>query len=551
MLREVHIRNFAIIEDEEVSFAPGLNVISGETGAGKSIVLQALELILGGRPKPHYIRAGSDGWEIEALFDLSALDERLRNNLPDIAQAQELVLMRSMNSAGKGRVYINGRLATVSLLEEIAGRLINICGQGQQIRLLEPQYHLELLDDYGGTGASLEEYRQAYVLWQQTVRRLTELEERERRSVLRRAELEHLVEELGAVELQAGLREELEQRVRRMGNAEALIQAGRDISSMLNAEGAIYEQFSALARNIGEFKKLDDAFEPIAELFEAAEVNLQEFERRLDDYAASIEIDEQELGKLRDHLAEIARLERKYRCSDQGLVELYVQAQAELADLGDGDSLERLRTQAKEQRTAAAALAAELSGKRKKHAAKLTAEVGSELGELNMPGARLEAAFEACELYPGGVDKLELLIAANKGEPCKPLRQVASGGELSRMMLVLKKVLRERSGVNVLVFDEVDTGISGGVARAVGEKLKALAARSQVICITHLAQVASLADHHLLVEKVVGERTTARIRSIGAEEKVDEIARMLAGYRITNATRESARELLSYPHKCT
>ena len=271
---------------------------------------------------------------------------------------------------------------------------------------------------------------------------------------------------------------------------------------------------------------------------------LREFEVEIDKYASSIDVDQDELNAKRDLLAEIARLERKYRTDDAGLLELRERVQKELLEINDPESFDRLKVQVDEAKNEALNLAKKLSKNRKKASESLCKQVVVELKELNMPESKLEANFEETELGVNGIDRLELLISTNKGMPCRPLKNVASGGELSRILLVLKKILRDKSGVNVLVFDEVDTGISGSVARAVGEKLKALSEHSQVLCITHLAQVASLGDHHLLLTKEMGENTKTTIKPITGDARIDEIARMLAGHKITKASRESAKELL-------
>lgn len=546
MLRELHIKNFVIIEDEQISFAEGLNVISGETGSGKSMLLQALELILGGRPKGQYVRAGTDGWEIEALFDLTVLDERSRALLPSfVSQEDELLLMRSMNNAGRGKIYINGRLGTVALLEEIASGLVNICGQGQHVHLLDPHYHLELLDGFAGNDELLEKYRENYSLWQEANKELQAVMERQQHAVIRKAELEAVFEELNKVELREGIRAELESIVKRMGNAEGILQGASQVDQILNGENAVYSQLSQLGKVLADIKKYDDEVSKIEGILETALDTLHDFEVSFDDYIASVDVDQAELDLNRDKLAEIARLERKYRCTYGELLALKEKVTTELNEINDPESFDRLKQEVEQKKEVVVSLAGELSKKRKKAASSLTKQVASELKELNMPSATLEVSFVDCELGPTGHDKVEILISTNKGEECKPLRMVASGGELSRIMLVLKKILRDRSGVNVLIFDEVDTGISGSVARAVGEKLKALSEHSQVLCITHLAQVASLGDHHLLVEKITKDRTQTKIRTIFDEERVEEIARMLAGYKITAASRESARELLA------
>ncbi|MDC0357916.1 DNA repair protein RecN [Oligoflexia bacterium] len=549
MLCELNISNFVIIENQTISFGDGLNVISGETGSGKSIVLQALELILGGRSKPRYIRKGADSWEIQALFRLDNIPRHIFDELPDIVRHDELVVSRSMNSAGRGKVYINGRLGTVSLLEEITRKIINICSQGQHVRLLDPKYHLELVDGFAGCREVLERYQDLYRDWKEADSYLQQLREKAEQNLLRRAELEFLVEELGAINLYPGVRQGLEAEVQKNSNAEALIRSANNISEQCNEESGLFANLGSIGSELGELEKVDgEGISEILELFHSAQAQLQELDGSLNDYVSKIDINEAKLEELRERLAELARLERKYKTDDEGLQKLLELAQAELVLFDNVENIDALAKEVEQKLAKAAQCAKELTRLRKAAARRLASSVQAELGELNMIDAQLSNTFEKCELGPKGQDRVEICIATNKGEPARPLRQIASGGELSRIMLVLKKVLREQSGVNVLIFDEVDSGVSGPVARAVGHKLKALAEQSQVVCITHLAQVASLAKHHFLVDKKVGARTKSVISELTEQEKVDEIARMLAGYKITSASRESARELLSSKH---
>lgn len=546
MLVELKIANFAIIEEQSVLFGPGLNVLSGETGAGKSIILSALELILGGRPRPHAVRHGADALEVEALFDLTRVNERTVAELPDCAQGDELSIVRTVGANGRGRVYINGRIGTVALLEEVVSRLVNICGQSQHVRLLNPAYHLALLDSFSDNEALLSEYAKRYTEYRTIAERLQSREADQRRLRLRREELSTTIRELSVIDLTDGIRQSLEDRVSRLANAERLLAGVQAAEQTLTDDQGALANLRFATNQLSELSRLDAALCPIAEQLTNAQLVIRESVRDIDSYAAALDVDEQQLELLRDQLAEVARLERKYRTNDAGLIALLREASDELAKLEDEEDTDALQEKLRHALAAAEELATELSERRHAAGKELSATVEQELAEVNMKGARLVVEHVTLpELAPAGRERAEFLLSSNKGDALRPLRQIASGGELSRILLVCKKVLRDRSGVNVLVFDEVDTGISGGVARAVGLKLKALARDSQVICITHLPQVASLADTHLLVTKIQDDRARSVVRVLSQDERITEIARMLAGAEITRAARESARELLS------
>ena len=541
MLSELHITNFAVIEKQAICFGPGLNVLSGETGAGKSVVLQALELILGARPKTNYERPGSSGWEIQALFDLSQLPVAVAEKLPDIARSKELLLSRTM-SDGRGRVSVNGRLATVSLLEEIAGQLINICGQGQQMRLLDPHYHRELLDNFAGHNELLLQYRDQYNEWNEKRKSLVELETQASRNAERRDELSDLVTELTTLGVCDGLREQIEDRIAQANQGEELIAAGSRISSLLDSDDGLYVQLSRLRSLVKEIEAVSPDLHKAAEALARAEHEIGLAEDAVAKCVRGTELDEEEIEELRGRLSQVAGLERRHRTNSAGLAELLARSQEQLSQIDDPTHLEALRKDVSERKAAVEKLAAKLSKSRLSAAKEIAKVVQGDLSELNMHDSRIEVEVTETELGPEGREKVQFLLASHsKGTP-RPLAQIASGGELARITLVLKKTLRERSGVNVLVFDEVDTGVSGSVARAMGMKLKQLSINSQVLCITHLPQVASLADRHLLVQKHGG---SSSIVELSKSERIEEIARMLAGYKVTDASRESAKELLA------
>jgi DNA repair protein RecN (Recombination protein N) len=544
MLTALQIKNFAIIEAQQINFGPGLNVISGETGAGKSIVLEAFKLILGGRGGGDQIRNGAESLEVSAVFDLSVLTSEQKSQLPDqVQECNELLITREINQAGRNKIFLNGRVGTVGLIKEVAERLINICGQNQSLRLFDSSYHRELIDSYGELGNILREYRQKFEHWSLLVTRLSNSEARSREFILRRQGLEALVEEISALGLYPGIREDLENEVKRLSFAEQLISGVGELSSSYEEEDGLSAQLRRRALSLQSLVKLDPSLEKLRQTFESGRSLLEEAFSELSAYSSGLTLDEEKLKAAESRLADLLRIEKKYRTNDEGLIKLLDDANKELMQFLDGENLDRLRQEVSTALKELQGIGVELRKERTSAGKKLTKEVERELVELSMKDSRLKISMQEAVPGPHGMDEVELLISTNKGEEFKPIKLVASGGELSRIMLVLKKVLRDKSGVHVLVFDEVDSGISGGVARAVGEKLRALAQEGQVICVTHLAQVASLADRHLLVEKSSGKRTVSVVRELTKEDRVEEVARMLAGFEVTEASRASAREL--------
>lgn len=543
MLSSVRISDFAIFSEQRVEFGPGLNVITGESGAGKSIILQALELILGGRARPGSVREGAKALEVEAIFDISALPDEVRKELPDCIEGDEILASRHISADGKGKVFINGRLGTAALLQEISSRLISLCGQSQYIRLLEPRYHLSLIDGFASASTQLSEYQTAFRIWRQISERLEAAEAAEATKEERREHLVEAVKEISAANPKPGLRAELEVETKRLANSEGLLRIGQEMREIVGEEGGLEELFRKLSGRAAEALKLDPEFQEQALLLQSSQLELKEFAANLERYLSGFEIDEDGLNSLRDRLAEIARLERKYKTNDAGLVEYLDSAKAELSLL-DGADISQIRKDLDAAKAVMLEKAEALSNLRQLSGRKLSKLVERELAELGMGGVRIGVDRQSVEPNEQGIDRIEFLFAQGKEGSLKPLRSIASGGELSRITLVLKKILKEESGINVLVFDEVDSGVSGGVARAVGEKLKSLAQSSQILCITHLPQVASLADRHILVQKKVGARAEAQAVELDPEGRVEEIARMLSGHKVTDSARKSARELI-------
>jgi DNA repair protein RecN (Recombination protein N) len=545
MLLQLRVKDLAIIEEQEISFGPGLNVITGETGAGKSILLQALELVLGAKPKGDIARTGSDGWLVEAVLDLKDISPQIRSNLPDLLDSDEVILSRSSQKSGKGRVYVNGHLASLNVLQDLAQRLVNICGQGQFVSLLDSAYHLELIDGYAQLSDELAKYRESFQVWSKKRTELREIEEKVSGASRRRVELEILLEELRPLNLTADLRFSLEEQVRQAAQNEKAVDVAQSVLSALNTHDGIYAQIRKLQSSASELQKLGFVSADDRHSLEAASDQIAAFEAGIERAVSACDLDSAKLEELRESLAEVARLERKFRLDSAGLYALWQSAEKEYLSFESEENIDARRKELQTLEMAVREQATSLSSKRKDASKRLGKLVVQELKELNLAGAQLEISFKEKELSLNGIDTAEILIATNTGEQLRPLKQVASGGELSRILLVLKKVLKDKTGVNVLIFDEVDSGVSGKVARAVGEKLKALAQGTQVICITHLPQVASLADRHLLVEKRVRSgRTVSEVVELSLEERVEELARMLSGHSVSESARASAREML-------
>lgn len=551
MLEELLIKNIAIVDSQEVVFQPGLNVITGESGAGKSVVLHALELVLGGKPKAHAIRAGCDNAEVQAKFSLTKLSPEIRKALPEICEAEhldELCITRVISAQGRGKIFVNGKMASLSMLEGIGTSLMTICGQNQQVRLLQSAYHRVLLDEYCENQTLLKEVQESYRAWNAAREELEVARKGLEQTALRKAELEGIAEDLSSVHLVPGMRAALEADIRKNATAEQLKKITFDLREMLSAEEGVFTNLQNLQSKIKELLRVDPSGErnlqePLLEAYSACET----FEKSLLSYQKGISIDEAGLEKLREQLSELARLERKYRINDEGLCNLKQRVDKELQETDAVLDINKLEEKERNLKTNLERSAAALTQKRVKGAKALEKQVSEELVEVGMKGSRVIVKVQPL-VSPAeyGAEGIEFMIAsgASTTAPIYPLKEIASGGELSRVLLVLKKVLRDRSGVNVLVFDEVDTGISGGVARGVGEKLKSLAKESQVICITHLPQVASLADTHIRVSKDERKGLVKSVEILTEKDKIDEIARMLSGHEVTKASQISAKELL-------
>src|ERR1700734_413943 len=560
MLLELHIRNFAIIEEANLEFGAGLNVLSGETGAGKTIILSALGLLLGSRASPDMIRAGEKEAVVEGLFELEG-----EAAMPELASGKregggrELLVRRVIaEGGGRSRVTIDGDLATVQSLGKIGASLVQVYGQHEQHSLLRVESHREILDRYANLDEVLAAYRERYARAEEIRSRLHELNrrERERADLLELARFRAL--ELERASLVPGEDEDLARQRTVLANAGKLAVAAIDAEQALyGADGAAADTVARAEARLSEAATLDPKLGDALEMIKSARANLEEAARTLGAYASKIEADPTRLEEIDNRLQEVTRLKRKYGGSIDAALETLERSRAEIGELeGIGESKAQVEGAMASALDELAAHANKLSSIRKRAAAELGRKMETELKSLGMrsPGfePRLatlgddEAGFVhgGIALGPFGIDTIEFHLSPNVGQPAMPLLRIASGGELSRVMLALKRLEAQRRGVATMIFDEVDAGIGGGVAEVVGRKLKELSRFHQILCVTHLAQIAAFADRHLTVEKEERRGSTrSRVAVLEPGDRTEEIARMLGG-EVSDKFRRAARELL-------
>ena len=550
MLLDLVIRNVAIIDTLRVEFRPGLTILSGETGAGKSIIIDAVNLIMGGRASTELIRSGEEEAQVEALFSLEGLPA-VAGELATagIGADGELIVRRTISRAGRSRVYLNGALATTAQLAAIAPRLVNIYGQHESQTLLRLANHLELLDGFGRLAPLRELYGALYAEYGEVTARIRSLEQDERDAARRLDLLTFQSGEIAAVAPLPDEERDLEQERELLAHAERLLQGtGSAFERLYGDDNALLSRLAAIRRDLADCTAVDPRLTPLDAALAEAALQLEDAALALRDYAGRIEADPARLQAVDDRLAAIRALKRKYGATVAEILAFREEIDRErelllnreenregLAHRRD-DLVRELRRQGEE-----------LSARRRAAAADLAEAMEGQLHDLAMKNALFRVDLHPLDAPgPAGLDRVEFLFSPNPGEPPRPLARIASGGELSRLMLALKQVHPE-SDVPTLIFDEVDTGIGGAVAATVGEKLSRVAGNQQVLCITHLPQVAACADHHYRVRKEVdGGRTVTAVTPLDNAGRVEELSRMLGGLTITDTTRRHAREMLQH-----
>ena len=559
MLRELRIKNFAVIDEVVLELKPGLNILTGETGAGKSIILNALGLVAGERGASDIIRAGEDAATVEALFDAlpAGVESKLRE--AGFEADDELVIKRVLSRSGKNRIYLNGSLCPLGVLAEAGGALVHIYGQHEHHTLLQAETHLHLLDGFANlaTRSAKEKFDALVHAWNE-LRESRDLLEQRRRD---RALLEAQAEEISQARLHPGEEEEIRASKNILAHGEKLHQGCREGEELLyESDAALVGRLSKYTVRLRELATIDSNLQPTVDLLDSSLAQLQEAAAQLRRYAERVHFDPRALAQVEDRLAEIQRLKRKYKAGVEDILRLHEEISLALKNLDHSEEqMAGLEKAFAEARQAAWESAERISQERQRAAKKLKRDMEKEVRALGMPETVFEVRFishndKADEppffiagrrLGERGMDQVEFYFSPNPGEPVKPLARIASGGELSRLMLGLKALVLTPGVVSTLLFDEVDAGIGGRVAEIVGQKLKQVAAHHQVISVTHLPQIGALADAHFVVHKAVEKgRTFTRVQQLSSEERIGELARMLGGVKITEQTRKHAEELV-------
>jgi len=557
LIQILRVRNLALIEELELELGRGLNVITGETGAGKTILLDAVALLSGRRVSTTEIRTGEAEARVEAILDAPALLERARELGLAGPDDEELLIVRTIAREGRGKVHVNGRLATVSVLAELMADVIEVASQGEHQRLLRPELQGELLDAHGGLADQVAAVESAFEDWRalasELEQRRSRAEERARREDQLRAE----VEQIERAEVRAGESESLELERTRLAHIDRLGRGAAEALEVIDGEGGLRTQLGRARSALRDPLRIDASLAPVEDGLARAEVEITESLRELEGYAAALESDPVRLEQIEERLAALRRLRDRYGASEVAILEYLESAREELERIGGGEArsaaLEAaLEASAQTLREAAGVLGAA----RRAAAADLEQAVAGELRGLDMQKARFTVELEPAVARtrdgleapagPRGAERAVFLLAANPGEEARRLREAASGGELARLLLALRNALRNADHDRVLLFDEVDAGVGGRTARRVGERLRAIGRDHDILCITHLPQVAALGTTHYRVAKHVrAGRTLTRVERLEGEERVEEIARMAGGGRVTDAARAHARELLS------
>lgn len=549
MLAQLFIHNIAVIEKASIDLDQGFTVLTGETGAGKSMIIDAIHAVLGERTSKELVRTGASSASVSALF--TGLDEEILELLDQLSIPREedgsVLIQRDIRLEGRSPCKINGAPATVSMLKQLGPKLITIHGQHESYELLSPEIHMTYLDSFGGLESLLSEYQTAYHSLRETQRQLEALQTDEGEKARLSDLLHYQIDEIEGANVREGEREELESQRDVIRNSEKIASALELLRELLSGDEEREGLLSGLSQASSEAERVA-AFLP--ELEEASQ-KLREAGYLVEDADAilrntAVDFNPELLESIEERLDLLYKLGLKYGGSEDKILSFLEDCRERLHQIEFSDEeRERLESLYEEEKHRAIALAKQLSEKRKAVSAQFIRQVKEELAFLNMPGIEFETEIQRVPLYSMGCDRIQFLVSANKGEPPKPMSKIASGGELSRIMLAIKTVLSGKDKVDTLIFDEVDTGISGAAANKVGQKLKQVSRDRQVLCITHQAQIAALADHHFLISKHVEEnRTFTKVEELDFEGRKQELARIIGGDSITQLQLEMAEEML-------
>lgn len=557
MLQELSVKNFAIISSLQLEFQMGMTVLTGETGAGKSIIIDAMGLLTGGRGSSDYIRQGANKCTLEGLFSMPKSQElkQLLEELGIETEEDSLVIQRDISASGKNVCRVNGRIVNITNLKRIGEYLVDIHGQNEHQELMQSERHIDMLDEFGGKKllAVKEKYTRAYQEYRALEAKVRKRQKNEKEFAQRMDMLHFQSDEIASAQLVAGEEEQLLEERNKLNNFQKIADALTISYAALNGEDdSSLDKIGTSMNELASIESLDPEYKSLSDTVQNAYYLLQEASGDLSRLIDGLELDEGRLNEVENRLELIRQMKRKYGDSIETILSYYEEITKELAEAdflegGTGD-LEALLA---EKQQAAHQQALVLRKERKRLAKELEQQILTELKELYLERTEFEVRFTELEhLQENGLDGVEFYITTNPGEPLKPLVRVASGGELSRVMLAMKTIFSQTQGITSIVFDEVDTGVSGRVAQAIADKIYQISENSQVLCITHLPQVAAVADEHYFIEKeIVAGRTETSVRVLSEKERVNEIARMLAGSEITKLTIEHAQELLAMAKK--
>lgn len=532
MLKEIYIKNLAVIREAVIPLTEKLNIFTGETGAGKSILINGINAVLGHRCSKDIVRTGCDKAVITALFvNLSSDVKKKFDELGIDYENDEITVTREINTDGRSIARINGRTSSASVLKEIGSMMIDIHGQHDNRILLDSERHMEVLDGFGGDNSLLDAYRITFRELQSTARRLGELKKQEKNRTERMIYLNEIIEDIESLELSEGEDDELEQEYNMSKNAESAIIAMKNAVQSIAGDDAANDMIVSAEGEISGFSDYSPEISALCERLSAVEIELADIASELEKAADKAELDGQRLGYLKDRLNSINKLKRKYTADCSELIKMYNDACNEITKLESSeDEIKNLAEKREELLHKVTEQAKALYDYREKVAKNFTERVTDELEFLNMSGVVLKVRHEKGKLTVNGMDTSELLISANKGEEPKPISKIASGGELSRIMLALKSVIADRDSIDTMIFDEIDTGVSGKAAQKIGIKLREIGKVRQVICVTHLSQIAVMADNHIMIEKKsIDERTETTVTQLDFKGRTAEIARIMGG----------------------
>ena len=550
MLQSLHVHNFALLEDAHADFTPGFNVFTGETGAGKSILIDAFGMVLGGRASVDYVRSGTEGLWVQAVFDITN-QEDIKNILREqgLEAEDDLFLKRQISAAGKSRALVNGVQVPLAVLKQIGMALVDIHGQHENQALLKPEAARLVTDAFGGATlqAALTDYQKDYALYVKANKTLAQLQQDNEEQDLLMDRYAWEINEITKANLVVGEEEGLEAEARLLQNSERIIRSVNAAYEQLDDEDAVLARLARVRDELVYAARYDERLQSLAEVVDSAWINLDDCRSELADYLSRSDFNEERATEVQQRLDTIYRLHKKYGGSTEAVLAYLESTQAKLAQLQNiAAALEKAQHELTQATKRLQVTAATLTKERERSAAALSQSITTHIHDLAMPNGRLEIAITPLERFTTtGRDAVRFLFSGNLGEPLNDLEKVASGGELSRIALAMKTVLMHTTQVGTMVFDEIDTGVGGVTAQKMAEKIAAIATVGQVLCITHLPQIAAFADNHIYIEKKSAEGRTATVLTVlDYNQRLQELVRMTAGVSTSRAALESATELL-------